>query len=66
MKQITPNPCDANRLMTVAEVASQLQVSTRTVRRLIAADELKVVRIGRAIRIHPADLKAYVTGAAGR
>ncbi len=65
MKHINPNApaetLDAIRLMTVAEVASQLQVSIRTVRRLIAAEELRAARIGRAIRIRPADLNAYVT-----
>ena len=66
MKHLPPNSHDSDQLMTVAEVASQLQVSTRTIRRLIAAAELKVVRIGRAIRIRPADLNAYVTGAAQR
>ena len=66
MKQLPPNSHDSDQLMTVAEVASQLQVSTRTIRRLIAAAELKVVRIGRAIRIRPADLNAYVTAAAQR
>ena len=66
MKQLPPNSHDSDQLMTVAEVASQLQVSTRTIRRLIAAAELKVVRIGRAIRIRRADLNAYVTAAAQR
>ena len=66
MKHPRPNSHDSDQLMTVAEVASQLQVSIRTVRRLIAAEELRLVRIGRAIRIRPADLIAYVTGAAQR
>ena len=52
------------RLMTVAEVAHHLQVSIRTVRRQIASQELKVVRIGKAVRVRPVDLLAYVTAAA--
>ena len=63
-----PNPADPEsaRLMTVAEVAYQLQVSNRTVRRQIASQELKVVRIGKAVRVRPADLLAFVTAAALR
>ena len=66
MKHPRPNSHDFDQLMTVAEVASQLQVSIRTVRRLIAAKELRLVRIGRAIRIRPAELNSYLTGAAQR
>ena len=57
---------ESARLMTVAEVAYQLQVSNRTVRRQIASQELKVVRIGKAVRVRPADLLAFVTAAALR
>ena len=55
---------ESARLMTVAEVAHHLQVSIRTVRRLITAQELTVVRIGKAVRVRPADLLAFVTAAA--
>ena len=63
-----PNPADPEsaRLMTVAEVAYQLQVSIRTVRRLITAQELTVVRVGKAVRVRPADLLSFVTAAALR
>jgi excisionase family DNA binding protein len=44
-------------LLTVADVASRLRVSTKTVRRLIARGDLRVVRIGRAIRVRPEELK---------
>ena len=54
------------RLMTVAEVAHHLQVSIRTVRRLITAQELTVVRVGKAVRVRPADLLSFVTAAAQR
>jgi len=37
-------------------VADRLQVSKRTVRRWIAEGRLPVVRLGRAVRIRPADL----------
>jgi excisionase family DNA binding protein len=39
------------RLYTVPQVAEALNVSTRTVRRLIADEKLPTVRIGRAIRV---------------
>ena len=57
---------DISRLLTVAEVAHILQVSFRTVRRLIASGALKVIRVGRAIRISPEALHDYVTAAAGK
>ncbi len=42
-------------LLTPAEVTRLLNVSLRTVRRLIASGDLPVVRIGRSIRIRPED-----------
>ena len=41
------------RLLNVAEAAEILNISLRSVRRLIAEKKLRVVRIGRAVRIHP-------------
>lgn len=37
--------------LTISDVASRLRVSTRTVRRLIARDQMRCVRVGRAVRI---------------
>jgi excisionase family DNA binding protein len=51
-------------LLTAADVAALLQVSVRTVRRLIAAGFLDVIQIGRSVRIAPEALKAML--AAGR
>ena len=48
------------RLLTVADVAGLMQLSTRQVRRLIAAERLPVVRIGRAVRVHPNALKRLI------
>ena len=62
----TPSHPVIPQLITVAEVALFLQVSVRTVRRLIAAGELKVIRVGRVVRISPASLHGYVTAAAGK
>ena len=66
MKHPTPIAPEFARLLTVAEVALHLQVSGRTVRRLITAQELNVVRVGKAVRVRPADLLAFVTAAALR
>ncbi len=54
------NRPDLTPLLTVAEVASYLQVSIRTVRRLIVSGELKVIRIGRAIRVQKTALRAFI------
>jgi excisionase family DNA binding protein len=47
-------------LLSVEDVASALQASTRQIRRLIASGELLIVRIGKLVRIHPADLDAFI------
>jgi excisionase family DNA binding protein len=41
------------RLLTVDQLADRWQVSSRTIRRMIKTEEVEVLRIGRAIRIHP-------------
>jgi excisionase family DNA binding protein len=43
-------------LLTVADVAAQLNISTKTVRRMIARDELPAHRIGGQLRIAPTEL----------
>lgn len=47
-------------LLTVAEVASLLRVSTRTVQRLCAAGDLPAIRVRRSWRIRRADLEELV------
>ena len=47
-------------LLTIAQAADCLSVSSRTVRRLIAAGELAPVKIGRALRLRVTDLQSYV------
>jgi excisionase family DNA binding protein len=49
-----------SRFMTVAEVASDLRVSSMTVYRLINAGELPAVRIGRSFRVRTEDLDRYL------
>ncbi len=49
-------------LLTAAEVADQLRVSTMTVYRLIRRGELPAVRVGRNYRVRATDLDAYLAG----
>lgn len=46
------------RYLTVAECAELLGVEHKTVRRLIDRGELPALRVGRVLRIDPADLGA--------
>ena len=50
----------AHELLTVAEVADRLRVSTMTVYRLIQREELQALRIGRSYRIEQAALTAFL------
>jgi excisionase family DNA binding protein len=54
-------PLDPNRLLRPEEVAPRLSVSMSTLRRLISAGRLPVVRVGHAIRIRPQDLEGFIT-----
>lgn len=47
-------------LLTAAEVADQLRVSTMTIYRLIRNGELPAVRVGRNYRVRTSDLDAYL------
>lgn len=49
-------------LLTAAEVADELRVSTMTVYRLVRRGELPAVRVGRNYRIRRRDLTAYLEG----
>lgn len=49
-------------LLKIPQVAERLQVSERTVHRLIASGELAATRIGRSVRISEQALKALLTG----
>ena len=48
------------RLMTPDEAASFLSVSTRTLKRLVAEDELEAVRIRGSMRFKLEDLEAFI------
>lgn len=49
------------RLLRVEDVARQLTVSRSMAWKLVAAGELRSVRIGRAVRVRPTDLEAYLS-----
>ena len=48
------------RFLNIEQAATELGVSTKTVRRLIAAGDLIVYRFGRNIRIARDDFEIYV------
>lgn len=50
----------STQLLTAAEVAEQLRVSTMTVYRLIRSGELPAVRVGRNYRVRADDLDEYL------
>ena len=58
----TPAP-RAPRFLMVSEVAAQLHVSTKTVRRRIARGELRVHQIGRQHRIAEDDFTLFLAKA---
>jgi excisionase family DNA binding protein len=47
-------------LLTVAQAATILNVSTRTVRRLIASGAIRVVRIGHSVRVEPGEIEKLI------
>lgn len=47
-------------LLSLRDVADVLGVSVDTARRLVRRGDLGSVRVGRMLRIHPADVRAYV------
>jgi len=53
-------PGGIDPLLTVTEVAEVLRLSVRSVRRLILENKLRVVRIGRAVRVRPEDLRSFL------
>ncbi len=53
---------EPERLLTITQVASYLQLSARTVRRLVAMRQLRCVRLGRSVRFDPADVFRFVAG----
>lgn len=55
----------AERLLTKRQSATRAAVCERTIGYLIATGKLRAVRIGRAVRIDPRDLEAFIERAKG-
>ena len=55
----SPTPI-SGQLLSISAVAKRLDVSIKTVRRLVDDKSIAIHRIGRQIRISEADLAAYV------
>jgi excisionase family DNA binding protein len=53
------------KLLRVSEVARRLGVCVRTVRNYIGRGMLRVVRLGRAVRVDERDLEAFVSSLRG-
>jgi excisionase family DNA binding protein len=53
----------AKILLTLMEVGDQLNVSAKTVRRLIAAGHLRGTFVGRQVRVRPQDLAEFLATA---
>ena len=51
---------DSDRLLRIEAVAKRLSVSRSMAWKLIDSGVLRSVRIGRAVRVRPADLEAYL------
>lgn len=54
-------PAALSRLLTLQDTAGILNTSMKTLRRRIDAGELPVIRDGRIVRVHPADLERYIS-----
>lgn len=58
---MSESTASTERLLTAADVADRLRVSTMTVYRLIASGRLTGIRLGdKSMRVRPADLDAYI------
>ena len=67
MKATQPSPqtatvtsAAAERLLTMKDVCERLQVSSVTGWRLHAQRSLKIIRVGRSIRVRESDLEAWI------
>ena len=49
-----------DRLLTVDEAAERLGTTTRFVRRLVAERRIAYVKVGRHVRLDPADVEAFI------
>jgi excisionase family DNA binding protein len=49
------------RLLRLREASDTLGISMKTLQRRVDAGELPVIRDGRIVRVHPADLVRYIS-----
>ena len=56
---LKPHPSHIPRFYSVHEIAEQLDVSERTIRRWVIAGELIAHRFGRQLRVSAEDLKTF-------
>ena len=61
LRAIDQTALSSSSLLTIPDIAVLLQVSTKTVRRLIDRGELDAIRIGRSIRIQPEALALLIS-----
>jgi excisionase family DNA binding protein len=50
-----------SQLLTLQDAAGILNTSMKTLRRRIDDGQLPVIRDGRIVRVHPADLERYIS-----
>jgi excisionase family DNA binding protein len=62
--QRNPVLADGVRFLTIAEVALVLRVSKMTVYRLVHAEELAAIRVGRSYRVPDTAVSQYLHSAA--
>jgi excisionase family DNA binding protein len=55
-----PAPARVESLLDVSAVADALDVSTKTVRRMIKDGRIPALRVGRSVRIRAADLNRLI------
>jgi excisionase family DNA binding protein len=51
---------NGSALLTVAEVAASMRVSTMTVYRLIRSGDLRAMRVGRSYRVRRSEVEDYL------
>lgn len=61
----SPNSTTAQMLLSQREAARACSVCEKTLYLAVRRGELRVVRIGRAVRYDPADLRAWIDGMKG-
>jgi excisionase family DNA binding protein len=59
-RAVRGRPLSVPFLMTIAEAAVALRVSTKTVRRMLDRGELRRVSVGRLVRIRAAEIGLYI------